>query len=85
MFKLSIINEHCGISVFHHIIETRENAAFGSLPLVLQWTNVLHIGLYNSHTLFVILYRMQVVPLRQLPLVQCTISNSLNYLPPIQY
>ena len=73
MFKLSIINEHCGISVFHHIIETRENAAFGSLTLVLKWTNVLHIGLYNSHTtLFVILYQRLVVPLRQLPLVQCT-------------
>ena len=29
--------------------------------------------------------REEVVPLRQLPLVQCTLSNSLNYLPPVQY
>ena len=27
----------------------------------------------------------QVVSLRQLPLVQCTLSNFLNYLPPVQY
>jgi len=36
-------------------------------------------------TLFSILYRRQVVPLRQLPLIQCTLSTSLNYLPPVQY
>ena len=36
-------------------------------------------------TLFLILYRRQVVLLRQLPLVQRTLSNSLNYLPPVQY
>ena len=35
--------------------------------------------------LFLILYRTQVVPLRQLPLVQCTLGNSLNYLPPVQH
>ena len=34
--------------------------------------------------LFLILYRRQVVPLRILPLVQCTISNSPNYLPSVQ-
>ena len=38
------------------------------------------------HTLlFSILYRRQKVSLRQLPLIQCTLSNSLNYLPPVQY
>ena len=40
---------------------------------------------YVHTILFLILYRRQVVPLRQLPLVKCTLRNSLNYLPPVQY
>ena len=36
-------------------------------------------------TICLILYRRQLVPLRQLLLVQCTLINSLNYLPPVQY
>ena len=45
--------------------------------------NLGKIGDKNSKSgdtiLFLIQYRGQVVPLRQLPFVQCTLSNSLNY------
>ena len=40
---------------------------------------------YLSTILFLILYRRQVVPLKLLLLVQCTLSNSPNYLPSVQY
>ena len=50
----------------------------GLSPVHQQLDQVYQLKSYT--TLFLVLYQRQVVPLRQLPLVQCSLNNSLNHL-----